>query len=370
MIKHLNIKKKCIKRPMVYVIDDTKLHNESLIKINKNNIIDNNQGKSNNEKINNFNNDNTKINDTMINDTMINDTMINDTKINDTMINDTMINDTMINHTKINDGKINDININYTTINDEKTNNFNNYTNINDEEDKDEINESNDEDKEYICKKCNKIFSRKYTLTRHNLKHCKIINENDNNNNINILNNNYHNTNNIETQNIINFNFNLMKSFNEQWDVSSMDNFLKLALMLSSNKYTNTLKSILENDNNLNVIFDKNNEYGLIYNKEDKKFTNMKINEIIELSMEKLNKHLEEFHNEISESLKNVNLNIDPEIIDIVKDKINKKYTTYKKNNEVKNGVNNIISDIFNEKYDYTKEICNKLLVDIESEGY
>ena len=71
--------------------------------------------------------------------------------------------------------------------------------------------------------------------------------------------------NNIETQNIINFNFNLMKSFNEQWDVSSMDNFLKLALMLSSNKYTNTLKSILENDNNLNVIFDKNNEYGLIY---------------------------------------------------------------------------------------------------------
>ena len=161
-----------------------------------------------------------------------------------------------------------------------------------------------------------------------------------------------------------------MKSFNEQWDVSSMDNFLKLALMLSSNKYTNTLKSILENDNNLNVIFDKNNEYGLIYNKEDKKFTNMKINEIIELSMEKLNKHLEEFHNEISESLKNVNLNIDPEIIDIVKDKINNKYTTYKKNNEVKNGVNNIISDIFNEKYDYTKEICNKLLVNTESEGY
>ena len=331
MIKHLNKKKKCIKRPTVYVIDDTKLYNDSLIK------IDNNQEKSNDEKINDFNND---------------DTMINNEKINDEKINDTKINDTKINDLK------------------------NNYVNndFNDEEDKDEINESNDEDKEYICKKCNKIFSRKYTLTRHNLKHCKLINENENNNNTNILNNNSYNTNNntnnIETQNIINFNFNLMKSFNEQWDVSSMDNFLKLALMLSSNKYTNTLKSILENDNNLNVIFDKNNEYGLIYNKEDKKFTNMKINEIIELSMEKLNKHLEEFHNEISDSLKNVNLNIDPEIIDIVKDKIDKKYTTYKKNNEVKNGVNNIISDIFNEKYDYTKEICNKLLVDIESEGY
>ena len=340
MIKHLNKKKKCIKRPTVYVIDDTKLYNDSLIK------IDNNQEKSNDEKINDFNND---------------DTMINNEKINDEKINDTKINDTKINYTKINDTKINDLKNNYVN---------NDFNDFNDEEDKDEINESNDEDKEYICKKCNKIFSRKYTLTRHNLKHCKIINENDNNNNINILNNNYHNTNNIETQNIINFNFNLMKSFNEQWDVSSMDNFLKLALMLSSNKYTNTLKSILENDNNLNVIFDKNNEYGLIYNKEDKKFTNMKINEIIELSMEKLNKHLEEFHNEISESLKNVNLNIDPEIIEIVKDKINKKYTTYKKNNEVKNGVNNIISDIFNEKYDYTKEICNKLLVDIESEGY
>ena len=316
MIKHLNKKKKCIKRPIVYIIDDTKLYDDSLIK------IENNDEKVDDEKVNDVNNN----------------------------IND------------INEGKINNI------INEGK---------INNEEDKDEITESTSEDNcdKYICKKCNKIFSRKYTLTRHNLKYCKIINDNENeNNNTNILNNNSYNTNNntnnIETQNIINFNFNLMKSFNEQWDVSSMDNFLKLALMLSSNKYTNTLKSILENDNNLNVIFDKNNEYGLIYNKEDKKFTNMKINEIIELSMEKLNKHLEEFHNEISESLKNVNLNIDPEIIDIVKDKINKKYTTYKKNNEVKNGVNNIISDIFNEKYDYTKEICNKLLVDTESEGY
>ena len=315
MIKHLNIKKKCIKRPIVYVIDDTKLYNDSLIK------IDNNEEKADEEKA-------------------------DEEKANDMKNNDVNSND-------INQGKINnDIN----------------------EEDKDEIIESTSENtsEKYTCKKCNKIFSRKYTLTRHNLKNCKIINEHENNN-TNILNNNSYNTNNtnnIETQNIINFNFNLMKSFNEQWDVSSMDNFLKLALMLSSNKYTNTLKSILENDNNLNVIFDKNNEYGLIYNKEDKKFTNMKINEIIELSMEKLNKHLKEFHNEISESLKNVNLNIDPEIIDIVKDKINKKYTNYKKNNEVKNGVNNIISDIFNEKYDYTKEICNKLLVNTESEGY
>ena len=316
MIKHLNKKKKCIKRPIVYIIDDTKLYDDSLIKI------------ENNDE-------------------------------------------------KVDDEKVNDVNNNINDINEEKINNNINEGKFNNEEDKDEITESTSEDNcdKYICKKCNKIFSRKYTLTRHNLKYCKIINDNENeNNNTNILNNNSYNTNNntnnIETQNIINFNFNLMKSFNEQWDVSSMDNFLKLALMLSSNKYTNTLKSILENDNNLNVIFDKNNEYGLIYNKEDKKFTNMKINEIIELSMEKLNKHLEEFHNEISESLKNVNLNIDPEIIDIVKDKINKKYTTYKKNNEVKNGVNNIISDIFNEKYDYTKEICNKLLVDTESEGY
>lgn len=310
IVKHLNKKKKCIKRPNAYIIDDDKLYNDSLIKITKNDIIEHDDEKINDEKINYINNNN-------------------------------------INEGKIPKGKINN------------------------EEEKDEIiieSTSEDGNEKYICKKCNKTFSRKYTLTRHNLKHCKIINEHENNN-INILNNNSHNTN-IETQNIINFNFNLMKSFNEEWDVSSMDNFLKLALMLSSNKYTNTLKSILENDNNLNVIFDKNSEYGLIYNKEDKKFTNMKINEIIELSMEKLNKHLEEFHNEISESLKNVNLNIDPEIIEIVKDKINKKYDIYKNNNEVKKGVNNIISDIFNEKYDYTKKICNKLLVNTESEGY
>ncbi len=308
MVKHLNIKKKCIKRPCVYIIDDDKLYNDSLIKINKNT-------KNSNDVINNDNN------------------------------------------VDIEEDNIEKINI-------EEDN-----TEECHEEDDDEISEViSESDKDYICKKCNKTFKRKYTLTRHNSKYCKIINESKN---INISNNtNSHNTNNIETQNIINFNFNLMKSFNEQWDVSSMDNFLKLALMLSSNKYTNTLKSILENDNNLNVIFDKNSEYGLIYNKEDKKFTNMKINEIIELSMEKLNKHLEEFHNEISETLKNVNLNIDPDIINLVKDKINKKYDIYKNNDIVKNGVNNVISDIFNEKYHYTKEMCNDLLVNEECDGY
>jgi hypothetical protein len=94
---------------------------------------------------------------------------------------------------------------------------------INNEEDKDEIIESTSEDssEKYICKKCNKIFSRKYTLTRHNLKHCKIINENDNNNNINILNNNYHNTNNNtshNTNNIEKFNGQLgEKKFGNQW---------------------------------------------------------------------------------------------------------------------------------------------------------
>jgi transposase-like protein len=299
MIKHLNIKKKCIKRPSVYIIDDTILYNDSLIKINKNDIIESNENNSNCEKMNEENS---------------------------------------ISEENSIDDKITD---------------------------EDDIIELNSKSKEYTCKKCNKVFTRKYNLTRHNLKHCKTIGENSN---INVLNN--YQTNNIETQNIINFNFNLMKSFNEQWDTTSMDNFLKLALMLSNNKYTNTLKSILENDNNLNVIFDKNSEYGLIYNKEDKKFTNMKINEIIELSMEKLNKHLEDFHNEISESLKNVNLNIDPEIIEMVKDKINKKYDIYKNDIEIKNNVNNIISDIFNEKYDHTKKICNKLLVNTENEGY
>jgi hypothetical protein len=75
MIKHLNKKKKCIKRPTVYIIDDTKLYNDSLIK------IDNNQEKSNDEKINDFNND-----DTMINNEKINDTKINDTKTKDSSI--------------------------------------------------------------------------------------------------------------------------------------------------------------------------------------------------------------------------------------------------------------------------------------------
>jgi len=64
IVKHLNKKKKCIKRSIVYVIDDTKLYNDSLIK------IDNNEEKADDEKINDLKINNMKNND--INEEKIN----------------------------------------------------------------------------------------------------------------------------------------------------------------------------------------------------------------------------------------------------------------------------------------------------------
>ena len=222
--------------------------------------------------------------------------------------------------------------------------------------------------KSFECHNCKKIFCRNDSLTRHISKYCKIIEKEENiekpqtiNHITNITNNN---------QNIINFNINLIKSFDEDWDTSNIDNFLKFALMISSNKYTNTLRSILDNDCNLNVILNKNNEYGLIYDKDDNKFTNMKIKKIVELSMNKINKHLEQFYKELDDNFKNINIDIDKDILELVKTNIDNKYNNYINDTEVKKNVDNIISDIYYNKYDYTKKLCNDILIKNNISGY
>ena len=79
---------------------------------------------------------------------------------------------------------------------------------------------------------------------------------------MNITNNTFH-----QQNNVININLKIIKPFDDDWDVSNIDNTLKNILVLSSMKYTKTLEQLLNNDTNLNVfIDDKNAETGIVYN--------------------------------------------------------------------------------------------------------
>ena len=217
------------------------------------------------------------------------------------------------------------------------------------------------------CIYCKKKFYRKYELIRHIENICpKYVNElnneetkydnkkdtkDENISNINYINNNISNTSQINNQQINNISINvynndniknnkiLITPFDKEWDMSNIDHQKKLLLFLSDNKYTNTMEEILKNDKNKNVLFDNNNDSGLVY--QDDKFINMASDEIIIKMMCKLYNHLQTFYDEI----KNNNyINCD---LNKHKDTLEEKYINFNKDNITKEVVKNILVDIF-----------------------
>jgi hypothetical protein len=67
---------------------------------------------------------------------------------------------------------------------------------------------------------------------------------------------------------------------------------------MTGNKFTELLKKLLENDSNLNVIMDKDDNTGYVYN-SDNKYKNMEKSEIANLSMEKLFNQLNKIKEEL-----------------------------------------------------------------------
>jgi len=219
-------------------------------------------------------------------------------------------------------------------------------------------------EKKYTCPECNKSFSRSDNLQRHQKKSCI-----SNTNNINGINNNYSH-NHTNSHNIYNINIEL-KSFYEEWDTGNIDNFLKFALILSNSKYSDTLKCILDNDNNKNVLYNKSDKYGVVYNKEEGKFNNMDVKEITNISMEKIHSKLKEFHEEIKKSLLEKNINIDKNMFDNLLSAIESKFMDYTTNEKVSKSVNEIIPDIYNNEFNNTTNIFNNLKNnDIINQGY
>jgi len=215
----------------------------------------------------------------------------------------------------------------------------------------------------FKCNICNKIFTQRRNLIRHEAKYCK---ENIECENINI-------TNNI-TQNITNthnniINIQILKSFDEDYEDSKIDNKSKVILLLANSKYTKTLENLLDNEMNLNVLIDNCGDKGLIYNKDN--FEIMDIKDIAEKSMDKLYNQLNKFHKEIEE---NNEFSIQKHFLDEEKKVIEQKYNDYKINENVRNKVTSFIKDIYNKKKDETIKICNDIILKDEiedvDEGY
>jgi uncharacterized C2H2 Zn-finger protein len=221
---------------------------------------------------------------------------------------------------------------------------------------------TDDNESNYInrCLNCDKIFTRRSSLQRHLDKNrCKNIVYKTEQNITNITNNN----NTI----IINVNITKPLPFDSDWDVSKIDDTLKQVLLLSDLKYTKTLEHILENELNLNVIIEDKADCGIVYKNDIEKFKAMKLEDIVNLSMNKLHKQLILFHDEIKDHNK---YNINNTILSSEKEILNEKYDEFKNNELTQKIVKNYIANIYNKKKEDTIKFCSELLDLDKIEGY
>ena len=211
------------------------------------------------------------------------------------------------------------------------------------------------------CIQCKKIYSRLDSLNRHKLICKKANNELDLSNTI-IEN---------ETQNqnifIEDNNFNL-KSFDEDWNVEHIDHYLKLFILLSQTKYTDFLKEVMKNKVNLNIILEKNSDSCLIYKNKTESYVKIKINELFEKLMVKINEQLQKIFDEyLSEKH-----NIEKSVLNTIKyEKINNniKLEDYTNNSTLKKIVDSILLDILNKNREYAL-LVSKNLGNVKKIGY
>ena len=205
----------------------------------------------------------------------------------------------------------------------------------------------NDNDNKLICSNCNATFHNKSNLNRH------INNSKCTEKCLNITNNT------LNQQNIININFNIMRSFDDEWDVSQIDKTLRNMLVLSNIQYTKTLEHILDNNNNLNVVLDDHSNSGIVYKNELERFQPMTVTDIIDKSMDKLHKQLEVFYNDLKD--KQSEYILDKPFLDRIKDVTDKKYEDFKTDKDVNLKVKELITNIYNNKRNDTLKMYELL---------
>lgn len=219
---------------------------------------------------------------------------------------------------------------------------------------KDEHN--NEIKKIYLCDNCNKKFTRKFNLDRHkdNCKTKKMFTNN-------YIINNTNNTNNTINNNIsINFK---LEPFDGEWDLSKINKFTRQSILFSKIMYTNLLKLILVNESNLNVIIEKDKNEGIIYKNDIEKLIKMNLKDIIDNSMYKLNKHLNDFY---TETISDNEYTIINNVFEDQKNIIESKYEDYKNNKETQEIVEKYITEIYDTKKDDTINFYKKILLENE----
>lgn len=211
----------------------------------------------------------------------------------------------------------------------------------------------------FSCNICSRIFSRKYNLHRHQQK-CSSskLSLTFEENVVNNTTNNYNTIHNNYNKNLF-VNFNL-EPFDNEWDVSKITKFTKHSILLSKIMYSNLLKTILENENNLNVLIEKDTNTGLVYKNNADKFITMNIKDIIEQSMQKLNKHLNDFYHESVNDDEFVLMN---KIFEDQKLNIDNKYSDFKNNENIQDKVQEFITDIFDKKKEHAINLYNQVLL-------
>jgi hypothetical protein len=241
-----------------------------------------------------------------------------------------------------------------------------------------------DKDKKKKCKYCNITFSKIRELKEHIILDCfeKEMEKNNiekiSNNNINIESLNSYNNSKIENiqGNIINHNNNITNNnnivlsidsstttpvpFDENWDISALSEPVKCQLLYSKLMYTRLLNEILKNKCNLNVVIDKEKDFGIVYKNKFDKYIKMEISEIISNSMEKIHKNLLDINKELNDMEC-----YEDTFLEYKRKDINNKYQCYINNNDTKKNVDKCISNIFNDKREESHKIMKDYLSNI-----
>jgi len=225
------------------------------------------------------------------------------------------------------------------------------------------------------CEFCNKFFSEKYNVRKHQKRSCKGLKklELDKLNNLGINKqdiNNINNNLNIEKQvnisnktnnsnNIIIINQHNLEGFDNKWTTEHIDNYIRQMILLSDHKYTNLLDEILKNKSNLNVIMNNDQNYGLVYKNKDDMYVNMKVREILDKSIEKLYEQLNIFYTEL---VNNDIVKVNTEIIEHEKQIIDNKFKEFCTNNNVKSSVGHLLTKIYEKNNEEALNIAQKVI--------
>lgn len=130
--------------------------------------------------------------------------------------------------------------------------------------------------------------------------------------------------------------------------MSQINDEKKSKIVISNILYTQLLEEILKNDINLNVIIDLEKDSGMVYKNDFEKYIELKMKDIIEKTMEKLNHHLNIFS---EEQKKNCDKNDTfEEIVKYSRRMINKKFCDYQKEVYIQESIKNMFCSIFQNK--------------------